>query len=325
MLKALKKTLIAATVVTLGTFSAHAAPLEIKVAYENNPGEPLDIVMNYWADLIDEKSEGEIQFKLYPSSQLGSKKDITEQAFMGVPVITISDVGFLADYEPDLGILFGPYLSENPQALFQVYESDWFKEKEEALKEKGIHVVMKNYLYGTRQILSKKPIETLADMKGQKIRVPNNVMQIRAIESMGATATPMPLGEVYTALTQGIIDGVENPLPVLYGGRFHEEAKYLSMVDYLVNTSIFIGGEAFFSTLSEEQLDLVHSTAREAGLYSQELAAKDDAAIIAKMEAEGVTVIRPDVSTFREAAMTTYDQFPEWSEGLYEEIQAALK
>ncbi|STM13867.1 C4-dicarboxylate-binding protein [Escherichia coli] len=133
-----------------------AKPISIKVAYENNPGEPLDVVMRYWADLLNKKSNGEITLALYPSSQLGSKQDVTEQAMMGMNVITLSDVAFLADYEPDLGILFGPYLTDDPQKLFKIYESDWFKQKNESLKKKGIHVVMNNYLYGTRQIISKK-------------------------------------------------------------------------------------------------------------------------------------------------------------------------
>ncbi len=192
-----------------------AKPISIKVAYENNPGEPLDVVMRYWADLLNKKSNGEITLALYPSSQLGSKQDVTEQAMMGMNVITLSDVAFLADYEPDLGILFGPYLTDDPQKLFKIYESDWFKQKNESLKKKGIHVVMNNYLYGTRQIISKKPIRTVDDLAGLKIRVPNNVMQIKAIQAMGATPTPMPLGEVYPALTQGVIDGVENPISVL--------------------------------------------------------------------------------------------------------------
>ncbi|MCJ7873368.1 C4-dicarboxylate TRAP transporter substrate-binding protein [Phaeobacter sp. J2-8] len=307
-----------------GLASAALAEVTIKVAYENNPGEPVDLVVNKWAETLAERSNGEITLELYPSSQLGSKQDVTEQALLGSNVVTITDVGFLADFVPDLGILFGPYLSESPEALFAIYESDWFKEKEQELAEKGVHVVMTNYLYGTRHLIATKPVRTPEDLKGLKIRTPNNVMQIKAIEAMGGTATPMPLGEAYTALSQGIIDGVENPLAVIYGGRFHEEAKYLNMIGYLLNTSVFIGGEAFFASLSEEDLAMIHETAHEAGLYSQQLAEQNDAAVIAKMEEAGVEVIYPDVGPFKEAAAAVYDEFPEWSEGLYEEIQSQL-
>lgn len=300
------------------------AETTIRVAYENNPGEPADLVMNRWAELVDEASDGEVQLELYPSSQLGSKQDVIEQALYGVNVITIADVGFLTDYDPDLGILFGPYLTEDVDQLFKIYESDWFKEKEEALQEQGIHIVIKNYLYGTRQLLATKKVETPEDLEGMKIRTPNNPMQIAAIRAMGGTPTPMPLGDVYPALTQGVIDGVENPLPVLYGQKLHEQAKELSMISYLQNTSLWLGGQAYFDTLDPSVVEMLHETGAEAGLYSQELAAEQDAKILEEMKASGVTVTYPDVAPFREKAMAVYDEFPEWSEGLYEEIQAQL-
>jgi TRAP-type transport system periplasmic protein len=325
----MKKFLLAAAAACLTMVLAgpavEAAPIVIKVAYENNPGEPVDKVMHYWADMLKEKSKGEITLDLYPSSRLGAKKDVTEQAMMGLNVITITDVGFLTDFDEDLGILFGPYLTDDPQKLFKLYESDWFKKKNEALQKKGVHIVMTNYLYGVRHMLTKKPVNTLADLKGMKIRVPNNTMQIKAIEAMGATPTPMPLGEVYPALTQGLIDGVENPISVLYGQKLHEQAKFLIMNGYLTNTSLWVGGEAFFSKLPAAQLKLIHDTAFDAGLYSQKIVTDLDNEMIGKMKAEGVTVITPDIAPFRAATKAVYTQFPKWTKGLYEQIQAELK
>ncbi|KKW67164.1 C4-dicarboxylate ABC transporter [Lampropedia cohaerens] len=315
------------SVLALGLASGALAQesVAIKVAYENHPGEPLDKVMRHWADLVKERSGGKVKFELYPSSQLGSKNDVMDQAMMGMNVITLSDVAFLADYEPDLGVLFGPYLTDNPDKLFAIYESDWFKEKNESLKQKGVHLVMTNYLYGVRQLLAKKPVNTPEDLQGMKIRVPNNIMQIKTFEVMGATPTPMPLGDVYPALTQGMIDGVENPLPVLYGQKLHEQAKYLSMISYITNTSVWVGGEAFFSTLDPQLVEIIHETGREAGLYSQQVATEEDAKIIEAMKAAGVEVIYPDLAPFRAKALAVYQQFPEWSPNLYETIQQQLK
>lgn len=317
-------TALAAGMLVLGVVGADAKT-QINVAYENNPGEPLDKVVHYWADLVKEKSKGEIELVLYPSSQLGAKKDVTEQAMMGVNVITITDVGYLQDYDPDLGILFGPYLTDDPAKLFKIYEGAWYKQKEEILRKKGIHVVMTNYLYGVRHVLAKKPINTPADMKGLKIRAPNQSMLIKTVEAMGATATPLPLGEVYPALTQGLVDGVENPIPVLYGGKFYEQAKYLSLIGHLTNTSMWIGGEAYFKTLPKEQVALIHETAKQAGEYSQKIAAEQDAEYLEKMKAAGVTIVHPDVAAFREATKVVYTQFPKWTPGLYDTIQKELK
>lgn len=319
----LTKTLLGATTAIMLAMPA-LAETTVRIAYENNPGEPADLVMNRWKELVAEASDGEVVLELYPSSQLGAKKDVIEQGLLGVNVITIADVGFLTDYDPDLGILFGPYLTDDAESLFKIYESDWFKEKEAELQEQGIHIVIKNYLYGTRQLLATKKVETPDDLKGMKIRTPNNIMQIRAIEAMGGTPTPMPLGDVYPALTQGVIDGVENPLPVLFGQKLHEQAKELSMISYLQNTSLWLGGQAYFDTLDPEVVEMLHETGYEAGLYSQELAAAEDEKILEAMQDAGVTVTYPDVEPFREKAMAVYDQFPEWSEGLYEEIRSQL-
>lgn len=319
------KSIALATLLSAAAFlPAAAQDVVVKVAYENNPGEPADLVMHRWADLVKEASGGKVALELYPSSQLGAKLDVIEQGLLGVNVITIADVGFLTDYDPDLGILFGPYLTDSPDQLFKIYESDWFKKKEAALREKGVHIVIKNYLYGTRQLLAKKKVEKPEDMAGLKIRVPNNIMQIKAIELMGATPTPMPLGDVYPALTQGVIDGVENPLPVLYGQKLHEQAKELSMISYLTNTSLWLGGEAFFATLDPSVVEMLHETGYKAGLYSQELAVQEEAKMLDAMKAQGVTVTQPDVAAFREKTKPFYTMFPNWTPGLYDQIQAEL-
>lgn len=321
----IKGTLTAA-LLSVSAMALQAQEVTIRVAYENNPGEPLDQVMTHWQELLAERSEGEIALELYPSSQLGSKTDITDQAIMGLNVVTITDVGFLSVYEPDIGILYGPYLTDDPQKLFDIYDGEWFEEMDQRLRDDhGVRIVMPNLLYGVRHLISKTPVRTPEDMQGLKVRVPNNVMQIRAIEAMGATATPMPLGEVYTALSQGVIDAVENPIAVLHGQRFHEEAKYLSKIGYLTNTALMVGGEAFFSTLTDEQMTMVEETAYEAGLYSQELITELDAEMLEDMREQGVEVIEVDVAAFQELTRPVYDTFPEWSEGLYDMVQEQLQ
>lgn len=324
----MKKTfaVLAAAAMLSASFAAYAQEVTIRVAYENNPGEPVDQIMHYWKDMLAERSNGEIALELFPSSQLGSKSDVTDQAIMGLNVITITDVGFLADYEPDLGVLFGPYLSDDPAKLLALYDGEWFAAESEKLRNNhGIRVVIPNLLYGVRHMISTRPVRTPEDLAGMKVRVPNNIMQIRAFEAMGATPTPMPLGETYTALTQGVIDAVENPIAVLHGQKFHEEAKYLTLMGYLTNTAMFVGGEAFFATLSPEHLQLVLDTGYEAGLYSQELVTELDNQMIEEMKAAGVEVIEVDTAPFQERTTSVYEQFPEWSDGLYERIQAELE
>ena len=112
---------------------------------------------------------------------------------------------------------------------------------------------------------------------------------------------------------------------MLHGQKLHEQAKHLSMIGYLTNTSLWLGGEAYFAALDPEVVQMLHETGHQAGLYSQELAAESDAEILAQMEAQGVQVTYPDIAPFRERAMAFYEMFPEWSDGLYDQIQAQLQ
>lgn len=129
----IRKILLCATAAIGLALPTLAQEVTVRIAYENNPGEPVDQVVNRWAELVDEASDGKVKLELFPSSQLGAKQDVIEQGMMGVNVITIADAAFLTDYDPDLGILMAPYLTDSAADLFKIYESDWFKQKEAAL------------------------------------------------------------------------------------------------------------------------------------------------------------------------------------------------
>jgi TRAP-type transport system periplasmic protein len=297
----------------------------IKIAYENNPGEPIDLAVKEWARLFKEKTNGRGELQLYPSSQLGSKKDIIEQMKLGSNIITIADGGFFADYVPDFGIMMGPYLGKDYNDIFKLTKTDWFKDLSTKLEGKGYHIVTSNWLYGTRHMVVNKPVKTPADLQGLKIRVPNNKIQIEALKAMGATPTPMPLAEVYPALTQGVIDGAENPIPVLYGQKHHEPAKYLIMTGHLDNVSQWIIGQKYYEKMPADIQKALIESGDEAGNFMTQQIEKAEKETIEKMKTEGVTVIEVDRNLFREATKGVYTKFPEWTPGLYDKVQGLLK
>ena len=301
----------------------------IQIGYENNPGEPIDLACNEWKKILEEKSNGTIKVELFPSSQLGSKNDIIDQMVAGDNLITLADGAFYADRGvPDMGITFGPYFFETWEEAWKLIKSDWWKEQTDKLEKNGIKMIAANWMYGDRHTLSKKPIRTPDDFKGQKIRVPNNLIQVKGMEVLGANPTPMPLGDVYTALQQGTIDGLENPLPVLYNGKFHEVAKYLTLDGHVKNFTTFICGTIFFDSLTPEHQKLLLETGEEAGIFNNKLVEDLNNDVIAKFKAEGVEVIEVDISSFKEKAKSFY-QLPEftskWSKGAYEKAEAAKK
>lgn len=271
----------------------------IKIAYGNNVGEPNDKAVREWGRLMKEKSNGRVEFQYFPSSQLGSQKDVTEQLTIGSNVITISDGGFLMDYVPAFGVTYLPYIFDNKEQLFKLVDSDLFKDLSQQLEAKGLYIVHSKWIYGNRHLIASKPVKTPADLKGLKIRVPNIRLSTEMMNSMGAVATPMPLAETYPALMQGVIDGAENPIPVLYGGKNHESAKYLNLTLHQLNLSSWIAGKKFIDTLPPDIVKLLKETGEEAGRFLVKENEKADAEAIEKMKATGVQVVEVDRAAFK--------------------------
>lgn len=316
--------------------SGEAAPaaegaVVIQIAYENNPGEPIDLGCKEWARLIEERSNGTMTVQLFPSSQLGSKTDLVDQMLMGEGIIHIGDAAFWADYgAPEIGIASAPYIYDDWDQYFKLLETDWWKSQVDLLAQNGLRLTTSNWAYGVRELMTTKPVRTLEDLSGLIIRTPNNVMQMKTWEEMGAAPTAMALGDVYTATQQGTIDGMENPMATLYGQAYYEVAKYITMIDYIRMPIQWVTSESWFQSLTEEQQKILCESGDEAGLFHNQ---KQDEMIeqyISDMEANGVEIIYPDdaeMARFKEAALKIYEN-PEvtgkWSDGLYENIRGMI-
>jgi tripartite ATP-independent transporter DctP family solute receptor len=308
-----------------------AKPIVIQVGYENNPGEPLDLACNEWQKIIEEKSNGTMKIELFPSSQLGKKTDIIDQMIAGSAVCTLADGAFYAERGvPDFGIVFGPYLFNTWEDCWKLTESDWYAEQSAKLETKGLKIISSNWIYGDRHTLTKKPVHTPSDLEGMKIRVANSMVFIKGFASLGATPTPLALGEVYTALQQGVVDGLENPLTTLDGGKFQEVAKYLVLDGHIKNFTTFVVGSKFFNTLTEEQQGILIDSANAAGLFNNSIQKDKEKAAMENLVAGGVTVYTPTAAEkklFQKASEKFYF-YPEiadkWTPGLYEKVKAII-
>jgi tripartite ATP-independent transporter DctP family solute receptor len=307
-----------------------AAPIVIQVGFENSMAEPIGQGFKKWQELVAAKGDGSIKLELFPDSQLGSKNSLIDSMLLGEPVVTLADGAFYADYGvKDFGIVFGPFLFDNWDQCWVLTESDWYKQQSAALEAKGLKLLASNYVYGARHTLTTKPIRTIADLKGMKIRVPSNQIQSIGMDVLGAISTGMSLGDVYQALQTGTIDGAENPLSTLYGRKLHEVAKYLILDGHVLNFTTLVTSADFFKSLTKAQQDLLLSTAHEAGVYNNELAADAEQEYLDKMLAEGVilTEMSPqllkDLKSASEAFYSKGATFG-WSDGLYARVKAAM-
>lgn len=318
------KTLLSASL--LGLSVNALAETEIMIAYGNQPGEPIDKAMHFWADKVKEKSNGDIVFKLFPSSQLGSETEVMEQAKFGSTIITISDYGALMDLVPDLGVINAPYISQSFEKKSKLLHSDWFKDLSAKLDKHDVHIIVPDVVYGTRHLLTKKLVTKPEDLKGVKVRVQHSRLFLETIKAMGGVPTPMSLSDVYPGLSEGIIDGLENPAVVLFGGKFYEVAKNLSLTAHTKHMSPFVAGTTFWNSLTPEQQKIIVDTSREMVAFGATLINDAEKEALDKLKAAGVTITEVDLPAFEKAVGGVISTgFPEWSPNLYKNVQEKLE
>lgn len=308
---------------------AEGADVVFLAGYENHPGEPVHEGMQRWSELLEEQSGGSMRMELYPSSQLGSKAELIDQMYAGAPVITLADGAFYADQGvPDFGITFAPFLFDEWDQAWRLTESDWYAEQTQLLADKGLQLLTSKWKYGDRHTLIDREISGVDELRGMKIRVPSNIIQIKGFEALGATPTPLPLGDVYTALQQGTIDGLENPVPVLDNGKFHEVAKYLILDGHVKNFTTWLTAAATFEQLTPEQQAILQSTGDEAAAYNNELQDQQYEESLQTMLDGGATVLDLDIDEFKTKAQSFYEM-PEitsmWTPGLHDTVREAMQ
>lgn len=308
------------------------ADITISVGFENSMSDSMAKSVKKWAEILSERSGGTMELVLYPDSQLGSKNDLIDSMQLGESIITVADGAFLAEYgASDLGILYGPYLFNDWNQVWKLTESDWFKEQDDLLNTNGLKIVSANWKLGERNLFTVDLIEHPEDLKGKKIRVPNNQIQIAETNAIGATATPMSAGDVYQALQTKTIDGLENVNSALLSMQWCEVAKYVYEEEHVYNMAIWVCGTAMFDSLSEEQQNWLLESAGEAGLYNNELQDTDAEQVRETLVNEYGVTFTACSDEDKEKLVKMCESFYAdsasfgWSDGLYERIQTIIK
>jgi len=310
---------------------ADGKKIVLRVAYENSKTEPVGQAWEKAKEILKKKSNGTMEIVTYPDSQLGAKNAIIDSMQMGENVCTLADGAFYADYGvKDFGIVFGPFLFDNWDQCWKLTKSAWYADQSAKLEKKGLKLISSNWIYGERHTMTVKPVKTVDDLKGMKIRVPGNKIQTEGFNALGATATGMPLGEVYQALQTKTIEGAENPLGTLYGRKLQEVSKYLILDGHVKNFTTWVVSAKWFNSLSKEQQKWLMETADEAGLENNKIQQATEKDYLEKMKKEGVQVVVPSkevMDGFKAKAKTFYAKGKDfgWSDNLYDTVQKAMK
>ncbi len=310
----------------LAPLGAKAADYTFRLAHVTSDKEPVHQAMQEFVAAVESRSGGRVKIDIFPNAQLGSNPEVFEQVRAGAPIITVSDPGYLGDFVPDFGVLGGPYLMEDPRDFQKIIDSDLYAELKDRLRaEAGLELLSLNWFFGARHMLADKPIHSPADTAGMTFRTPPNIMWVETFKAMGARPTQIAWGEVYSALSAGVVDGAEAPLPSLYGAKLYETKKVISLTGHFKGFTGLMMNADVFAALPEDIRAIIGEEAEKAGVFMTELMLNSEEEWIARLEAEGVTFNRDvDIPAFRAATAVVYTKFPAWTPGLYERVRAIL-
>jgi tripartite ATP-independent transporter DctP family solute receptor len=209
---------------------------------------------------VENKTNGAFKIEIFPSGQLGENKEVLEQARLGGNIMGQVGLGNIEEYIPNFGIFLGPFLFNNWEEAVKLINSDLVREWERELEEKAGIIILAYANFGVRDLYTvNKPVRKPEDTKGLKIRVQPVKMYTEMIKSMGATPTPMPWPEVYSALAQKVIDGAEAPPRSMLDQRHYELVKYFNLTDHMLDVTVFATSVQVYNRLKPEYQEILKS------------------------------------------------------------------
>lgn len=274
---------------------------------------------------INERSGGSLELQLFTGGILPIGKDGMEQVVSGSDWILVDGVNFLGDYVPDYNAITGPFLYKSFDEYFHIVNSDIVKELNAKAEEQGIKVLSMDWVFGFRNMETKKPIETPEDMNGLNIRVPTSQLYTYTLEAMGANPVSMPYPDTYAALQQGVIDGVEGSILSYYGTGQYENVKEYSLTKHLLGVSAVCISDKVWNDLTEEQRTIIQEEIDKGAKENLEETNKLEEEYTVKLKEEGVTFHEADIPAFQEATKSVYTKFDKWTPGIYERVLEELK
>lgn len=302
-----------------------AAELTLRFAHNLAPTEPFHLAAESFAKAVGERSGGAISITVFPSEQLGPNKEMLELVKQGANIITLTDSGYLADFVPDFGIMQGPYLIGDVAEFANLLASPLYQEWVAQAKAASLMPLSFNWYIGSRHVIADRPIRTVADFAGMTIRVPPIPMYIKTFEALGARPVTLQWSEVYTGLSQGVVDGAEAPLPTIYGNRLHEVRQVVSLTGHFAAFLGIIMNAALFDSLPADQQAILMEEAAAAGALLMEMTQAKIVTVREELRAAGVEIVEiTDVAEFQAATASVYGTFDNWSPGLYDRVRAAL-
>jgi len=290
-------------------------PKLLKYGHANVPIYFYHTAGEAFAECLNKSTDGQLELKIYPQGQLGGERDITEGLQLGSVDFQATSIGVTGTFIPALRILNLPFLFKGPKHWMAVMDGPVGQEILGKSREQGekvglivLAIAAPDFRIPMNDV---RPLRSIEDFKGLKFRTMEVPLHMKAYEAIGAKPVPLPFGELYTALQTGVVDGNENGPLTLYGQKFHEVQKYLTLLPVVSNGGIFLMSATIWDKLPKD-----HQLAVSKCVPSWRKKMRNDALekggwAIEQMKKEGLKEVNriEDITPFIEATKSVYEWF----------------
>jgi tripartite ATP-independent transporter DctP family solute receptor len=270
-------------------FPAQAATV-VKLGHGANENFHMSRAMQEFERLVEERSNGEIDVQIFPSSQMGPDREMIESVQTGILEMVVSPASIYENWDPAFGVVELAYIYPNKQTALRVLdgiEGQALLDRLEPLSLVGLGWVESGMRHITNNV---RTISEPADLEGIKLRTMKVPAHVATFDALGANPTPMNFGEVYSALQQGVIDGQENPLSLIDTQRFYEVQDYLTLSGHVFTAYIPAISKPFFDSLPEVHQEILQTAMNDAVEYDRSIVNEEDEKHLQVIKGAGVEV-----------------------------------
>ena len=295
--------LLAAPLLIAGGQSAKPQEkIVITFAHMNAVGDPIDRTAQKFKELVEAKVGDQVEVRVHPAGQLGDDKQNFEGMQLGTVHVTMSNPDMLSNFVPEYVVFALPYMFRDWDHVAKAMDGKVGQQLDQMLlDQEGIRDL--SWLHnGFRNMATKnKPIRTMADFKGVKFRSPEIPVYMKMFQAIGATPTPIPWPEVYNAMKQGIVDGMETTPTGFIGAKIYEVAKYVILTNHLYTAANVLMSDKFYQSLPRNVQKAIDDSAAELEPWQRQMVIEDSEGVFDTLREKGMTVLDFDTTELREA------------------------
>ena len=312
-------------VLVVGSSKKEPFKITLRLSHVFSPKEELAQYIEIVAKRILQKTDGRVKILTFPQGQIAAYKDGVEMVMRGAHFISVEDPSYIGDYVPEFTALVGPMLYQSFDEYTELLKTPLVKGWIEKIEAKGVKILSLQYIFGFRNIITNKKITNPSDLLGVKLRTPGSKLFIETLNAMGASATPLPWGETFSALQQGVVDGLEGSEFTNLGTKVYETGKKnVALTNHFLGTcGVYLSMEVWhkiprqfqqiisreFQTGANEMIDLLKSK---------------HARVVRELKSHGVKFNKIDRQAFQERTSKLFDSLPGVNRSMYNQINYEL-